>query len=121
MELHLVHRNAAGQLAVVGVMLNKGKANPLIAEVWENIPAIGKTNTVSDRLINAIALLPSRKAYYSYDGSLTTPPCSENVKWNVFVEPMTISEEQIEAFEKFYQVDARPLQPTNNREILLHS
>jgi carbonic anhydrase len=121
MELHLVHRNAAGQLAVVGVMLNKGQANPLIAEVWENIPATGKTNTVSDRLINAIALLPSSKAYYSYEGSLTTPPCSENVKWNVFVEPMTVSEEQIEAFEKFYQVDARPLQPTNDREILLHS
>jgi carbonic anhydrase len=121
MELHLVHRNAAGKLAVVGVMLNQGKANPLIEEIWKNIPATGKTNTVSDRLINAIALLPSHKAYYSYDGSLTTPPCSENVKWNIFVEPMTISEEQIEAFEKFYQVDARPLQPTNDREILLHS
>jgi carbonic anhydrase len=119
MELHLVHRNAAGKLAVVGVMLNQGKANPLIEEIWKNIPATGKTNTVSDRLINAIALLPSRKAYFSYDGSLTTPPCSEGVKWNVFVEPMTISEEQIEAFEEFYQVDARPLQPINNRKVLL--
>jgi carbonic anhydrase len=65
--------------------------------------------------------LPIRKAYYSYEGSLTTPPCSEGVKWNIFVEPMTISEEQIEAFEKFYQVDARPLQPINNRKVLLHS
>lgn len=119
MELHLVHRNAAGQLAVVGVMLNKGKANPLIEEVWQNIPASGKTNTVSDRLIDASGLLPIRKAYYSYDGSLTTPPCSEGVKWNVFVEPMTISEEQIEAFEKLYQVDARPLQPINGRKVLL--
>ncbi|MEI6327814.1 MAG: carbonic anhydrase family protein [Pseudanabaena sp. ELA645] len=119
MELHLVHRNAAGQLAVVGVMLNKGKANPLIEEVWQNIPATGKTNTVSDRLIDASGLLPIRKAYYSYDGSLTTPPCSEGVKWNVFVESMTISEEQIQAFEKLYQVDARPIQPINNRKVML--
>jgi carbonic anhydrase len=120
MELHLVHRNEAGKLAVVGVMLTKGKANPLIEEVWKNIPATGKTNTVSDITINAAKLLPSSKAYYSYAGSLTTPPCSEGVKWNVFVEPMTISEEQIEAFEKLYQVDARPIQPINGRSVQLH-
>ena len=120
MELHLVHRNEAGKLAVVGVMLNKGKANALIEQVWQNIPATGKTNTVSDRLINAADFLPKSMAYYSYDGSLTTPPCSEGVKWNVFVEPMTISEEQIEAFEKIYQVDARPIQSTNRRIVRLH-
>ncbi len=120
MELHLVHRNEAGKLAVVGVMLTKGKANSLIEEVWKNIPATGKTNTVSDLLINATSFLPKSKAYYSYEGSLTTPPCSEGVKWNVFVEPMTISEEQIEAFEKNYQVDARPIQPTNSRAVQLH-
>ncbi len=120
MELHLVHRNEAGKLAVVGVMLNKGKANALIEQVWQNIPASGKTNTVSDRMINAADLLPKSMAYYSYDGSLTTPPCSEGVKWNVFVEPMTISEEQIEAFEKIYQVDARPIQSANGRPVQLH-
>lgn len=125
MELHLVHRNEAGQLAVVGVLLNSGTTNSLIEEVWKNIPAAGKTNTVSDRLINASSLLPSRKSYYSksyysYAGSLTTPPCSEGVKWNVFVEPMTASKEQIETFTKIYQVDARPIQPTNRRIIQLH-
>ncbi len=120
MELHLVHRNEAGKLAVLGVMLNKGKANALIEEVWQNIPATGKTNAVSDRLINAANLLPKSMAYYSYDGSLTTPPCSEGVKWNVFVEPMTISEEQIAAFEKIYQVDARPIQSANGRTVQLH-
>ena len=120
MELHLVHRNDAGQLAVVGVMLNKGEANSLIEEVWNNIPAIGKTNTVSNITINATNILPSSKSYYSYDGSLTTPPCSEGVRWNVFLEPMTISEEQIESFEKIYQVDARPIQPINSRSAQLH-
>jgi len=120
MELHLVHRNEAGKLAVVGVMLNEGKSNPLIAEIWKQIPNIGETQTISDRLINAENLLPSNKAYYSYSGSLTTPPCSEGVSWNIFVEPITVSEEQIATFTKIYQVDARPLQPINNRVVLLH-
>jgi len=120
LELHLVHRNDAGKLAVVGVLLTEGNANPVIEEVWQNIPETGKTNTVSDRLINAVNLLPRSKAYYSYVGSLTTPPCSEGVKWNVLVEPMTVSEEQIASFAKIYQVDARPVQPTNGRNIELH-
>jgi len=120
MELHLVHRNEAGKLAVVGVLLTEGKANALIQEVWKNIPATGKTNTVSDRMINALSLLPSSKSYFSYDGSLTTPPCSEGVQWNILVEPTTVSEEQIETFEKIYQVDARPLQFTNQRTVQLH-
>lgn len=120
LELHLVHRNEAGKLAVVGVLLNKGKANAVIEEVWNNIPEVGKTNTISDRLINAANLLPKSRSYYSYAGSLTTPPCSEGVKWNLLVEPMTVSEEQIETFAKIYQVDARPVQPTNGRNIELH-
>lgn len=120
MELHLVHRNEAGKLAVVAVMLTKGKASSLVEEVWKNIPAVRKTNNVGNIMIDATNLLPSSKAYYSYAGSLTTPPCSEGVQWNVLVEPMTISEEQIEAFEKIYQVDARPLQPINGRTVQLH-
>jgi carbonic anhydrase len=120
MELHLVHRNEAGKLAVVGVMLNQGKQNPLIAEIWKQIPDVGETNTVSDRLINAANLLPSKKSYFSYAGSLTTPPCSEGVSWNVFVEPITVSEEQIATFTNLYQVDARPLQPINGRTVQLH-
>jgi carbonic anhydrase len=120
MELHLVHRSESGQLAVVGVMLTKGKANSLIEEVWKNIPNTGKTSTVSDLMINATNLLPRSKAYFSYAGSLTTPPCSEGVKWNVFVEPITVSDEQVEVFEKIYQVDARPIQSTNGRDIQLH-
>jgi carbonic anhydrase len=120
LELHLVHRNTAGKLAVVGVLLNKGKANDLIEEVWNNIPEVGKTNTVSDHTINAVNLLPKGRAYYSYAGSLTTPPCSEDVKWHVLVEPMTVSEEQIETFTNMYPVDARPIQPINGRTIELH-
>jgi carbonic anhydrase len=120
MELHLVHRNETGQLAVVGVMLNQGLSNPLIAEIWKQIPDIGETNTVSDLLINASNLLPRKKSYFSYMGSLTTPPCSEGVSWNLLLEPITVSKEQVETFAKIYQVDARPLQPINGRTVQLH-
>ncbi len=120
LELHLVHSNAAGKLAVVGVLINEGQKNLLIEEIWKQIPDVGVTNKVSDHLINASGFLPNNKAYYSYSGSLTTPPCSEGVKWNLFVEPITASEEQIETFAKIYQVDARPLQPINARTVQLH-
>jgi carbonic anhydrase len=120
MELHLVHRNNAGTLAVVGIMMNEGQAQPLISEVWQAIPAVGKTNTVSTKTIDATDLLPANKSYYSYAGSLTTPPCSEGVKWTVLVEPISVSKQQIATFEQLYQVDARPLQPVNGRRVELH-
>jgi carbonic anhydrase len=120
LELHLVHRNEAGTLAVVGVLLKKGKANALISEIWENIPVAGETKAIADRSINATSLLPTKKSYFSYTGSLTTPPCSEGVKWHVMLEPMPISEEQIEAFQKLYQVNARPIQDVNGRTVELH-
>jgi len=120
MELHLVHRNNLGQLAVVGVLINQGAANPLIAEIWNQIPKVGETNTVSDRQINVADLLPMSSAYFSYNGSLTTPPCSEGVSWNILQAPIAISAEQIETFANIYQVDARPLQPLNGRTVQLH-
>ena len=128
MELHLVHRlisegdepNSSNQLAVIGVMLEQGKANPLVAELWKNIPAIGATKKVNIRKINAMKLLPASKSYFSYDGSLTTPPCSEGVKWQVFTQPLTISPEQIATFTRLYPNDARPVQRLNERMVELH-
>jgi carbonic anhydrase len=120
MELHFVHRNAAGKLAVVGVMMNEGKEHPLIAQVWKAIPPTGKTNAMSNRSINASHLLPPSKSYYTYDGSLTTPPCSEGVKWHILAAPITVSSAQIREFAKLYPVNARPLQPIQTRRIELH-
>ncbi|MDX2254973.1 MAG: carbonic anhydrase [Pseudanabaenaceae cyanobacterium bins.39] len=121
MELHLVHRSlSSGKLAVVGVMIKNGESNPLIASIWENIPPTQTTKRVRDRQINAAELLPEKKSYYSYNGSLTTPPCSEGVSWNVLTEPVTFSESQIDEFQKIYQVDARPIQPNNSRSVQLH-
>ena len=120
LELHLVHRNKKGQLAVVGVMMEKGQANSLIDTIWKNIPEEKGINEVKGLTINAADLLPSSKTYFSYAGSLTTPPCSENVKWNVLAETISVSQEQIAAFEQLYQVNARPIQPMNGRIIELH-
>jgi carbonic anhydrase len=119
MEVHLVHRNAAGKLAVVGVMMNKGKEHPLIARVWQAIPPADKTNTFKNIPINAADLLPATKSYYSYAGSLTTPPCTEGVKWHVLTTGISLSSKQIAIFKKLYPVDARPIQPIGDRQIEL--
>ena len=120
LELHLVHRNKEGQLAVVGVMMEEGKANSSISTIWENIPEEKGSNKVEELTINAADLLPSGKSYFSYVGSLTTPPCSEGVKWNVLAQRIQVSRAQIAAFEKLYQMNARPIQSSNGRIIELH-
>lgn len=120
LELHFVHRNSAGKLAVVGVMINAGAENTLIDQVWNAIPAAGDTKTVPTILINGADLLPKNHEYFSYEGSLTTPPCSEGVKWNVLVEPITISAAAIDAFQALYPVNARPLQAVHDRKVVIH-
>jgi carbonic anhydrase len=120
MELHLVHRNEAGQYAVVGVMMEAGEPHETIANLWDHIPEEGNTNTVANLMVNAADLLPDGMGYFGYSGSLTTPPCSENVLWTILTEPIQVSEEQIAAFEQFYPVNARPIQPTNGRIVEVH-
>ena len=120
MELHLVHSNEEGELAVIGIMMEKGTAHSVIDTIWEHIPAEEGSNAVEGLTINAADLLPNSITYFSYAGSLTTPPCSEGVRWNVLAEPIQVSEEQIAIFESLYQVNARPIQNTNGRIIELH-
>lgn len=115
MEIHLVHRNSQGELAVVGLMVEQGKSNALIDDII--LYKVGKND---DPIINVADLLPNNKNYFTYNGSLTTPPCSENVKWIIFVEPIQASENQILAVQAFYETNARPVQPRNDRIIQLH-
>ncbi|MBZ8178931.1 carbonic anhydrase [Oscillatoria salina] len=117
MELHLVHRDQNNQLAVLGVMITEGEANETLAQIWQNFPQAGEKIQPRNITINASNLLPNQRNYYHYQGSLTTPPCSEGVSWNVLVEPITASPEQIEQFMKLYQYNARPIQPLNGRQI----
>lgn len=117
MVAHLVHKSDDGKLAVVGVMMNKGAANGAMNVLTSAIPATeGKQMAQGE--INAADLLPTDQAYWNFPGSLTTPPCSEGVNWNVMKNPVTISAEQHAAYTKVYPNTARPLQPVNDRAIV---
>jgi carbonic anhydrase len=119
MVAHLVHRDRDGNLAVVAVLLKTGGSNRLIQTLWDNLPRKkNEENEAKGVEVNAAGLLPANKsAYYTFTGSLTTPPCSEGVAWFVLKSPMSISEEEIIRFGHLYPMNARPTQPLNGREI----
>ena len=119
MVAHLVHKDADGKLAVVAVLLSKADApNPLIKTLWDNLPKKKEVETAVDTVtINAADLLPANKAYYTFTGSLTTPPCSEGVTWFVLKSPTAISGDEVARFGKSYPMNARPVQPLNGREV----
>ena len=115
---HLVHSDAAGHTAVIAVLFDLGAANPLLDTLWKDIPAEKEKEVdVSSISINAADLLPADHGYFTYMGSLTTPPCTEGVTWYVLKARATISKEQLEAFGKLYPHNVRPIQPTNGRPI----
>ncbi len=117
MVAHLVHKNADGRLAVVAVMIEEGKAHNLVQSIWNNLP-LEKNETVSpSAAMDLNQLLPERREYYTYMGSLTTPPCSEGVLWIVFKEPIHISSQQIAIFARLYPMNARPIQTQAGRLI----
>jgi len=119
MVVHLVHADANGNLAVVGVLLDASAANQLLETLWSHLPQqSGPEQKFDDVQINAIGLLPSDRGYYTFPGSLTTPPCSENVTWYILKTPVAISKEQASAFARIYEHNARPIQPLNGRAVL---
>lgn len=114
---HLVHQAYDGQLAVVAVFFDEGVENTSIKEYWNSMPL--KSGGTSNLLnINIADILPEDiSKYYTFMGSLTTPPCSENVKWFILKEKQTISTEQINALRTIYPSNFRPIQETNSRKI----
>jgi carbonic anhydrase len=118
LELHLVHRNAEGRLAVVSVLLKNGGENAPLRVLWNYLPKdVGKQAEHKKVELNAEDFLPNDRNYYKYSGSLTIPPCTEGVDWYVMKKPVEVSAVQIEAFAKFFPNNARPLQPANGRAI----
>ena len=117
MVAHFVHKSAGGKLAVVGVLFNEGSENSVIKTIWANAP---QTETpekvVPETTVNPGALLPKRFHFYSFEGSLTTPPCTEGVTFYILKTPMQMSRAQIEAFP--FKANARPVQPLNGRKVL---
>ena len=117
MVAHLVHRDDAGRLAVVAVLFKEGKANPALAKVLAVMPAKEGGKAALESGANAADLLPASHTYYAYVGSLTTPPCSEGVRWQVLKRPVEMSREQLAAIRKLYPMNARPVQALNGRKI----
>jgi carbonic anhydrase len=119
MVVHLVHRDEAGRIAVVAVPLEKGADNPLIQWVWNNLP-LDKNQPITPSAtldLNLLLPAPDKRAYYTFTGSLTTPPCTEDVLWMVFKQPLQVSPQQIGVFSHLYLNNARPLQAANGRLI----
>ena len=118
MEMHLVHTASDGSVAVIGVMLTEGDAaNANFAQVWANMPHKAGATKTSEVTINPISLLPVDKSYYRYQGSFTTPPCTEGVLWMVMQSPVQLSAAQISAFGQIIDGNNRPVQPLNGRTV----
>jgi carbonic anhydrase len=118
MSLHLVHRDADGRLAVVAVLLDKGPALPAVQTVWNNLPLERHSEVAARVLLNPVELLPADRRYFTYMGSLTTPPCTEGVLWVVMRTPQTATAEQLDLFARIYPMNARPVQNAAGRRIL---
>lgn len=115
LELHLVHSTADNELAVIGIMFQEGAPNPTLETIIANAPAAPGDPVMPEGSFDVAALLPGDRIMKSYSGSLTTPPCSENVAWFVFETPVTASAEQIAALARIEGENARPLQEVHAR------
>jgi len=117
MVAHLVHKDAEGKLAVVAVLLDRGSWQPVVQAVWNNLPLEKGEELAAQSQIDLNELLPKDRSYFTYMGSLTTPPCSEGVLWMVLRTPMPVSQQQIGIFSRLYPMNARPIQALAGRLI----
>ena len=116
MVAHFVHKSAAGKLAVIGVLLNEGKDNAAIKTLWANLPPKeGEEHAPAKVKFNPSQLMPSSLSYFAYEGSLTTPPCTEGVNFYILKTAVDISKAQVAKFP--FKLNARPVQSLNGRKI----
>ncbi len=123
-EMHLVHKAEDDSLAVVGVMIDEGERNSFLAEVWDNLPREKGATYDSQSKLHLKGLLPENRAVYRFNGSLTTPPCTEGVSWTIMANHIEMDSMQIDAFKALFsgrvfgEGNRRPLQPLYNREVV---
>jgi carbonic anhydrase len=118
MEAHFVHRNFAGNLAVVGALMTAGRPNAAFGKIVATMPAHEGAPVNAAAGIDPNKLLPVLRGDYRYSGSLTTPPCSEVVDWLLLREPIQVAKADIDSFAKLYPMNARPAQKDNRRFVL---
>jgi carbonic anhydrase len=117
MEAHFVHASADG-LAVVAVLMLAGKPNSVFNKIVSTMPSEEGPAVPAHPAIDPRRLLPDHQGYYHYEGSLTTPPCSQTVDWIVLARPIEVDEADIARFAKLYPMNARPVQKLDRRFVL---
>ena len=118
MECHFVHRNKAGTLAVVGALMTAGKPNAAFKQIAAAMPASAGDPVKMSAGVDMNKLLPAKRGYYRYEGSLTTPPCSEVVNWLLLRDAIQVAQADIDAFAKIFPMNARPPQKDHRRFVL---
>jgi carbonic anhydrase len=119
MSIHLLHKSADGKMVILAVRLIEDQNRPsaLLATLWPNLPAKPGTSAKVTDMINPGGLLPADRGYWTYMGSLTTPPCTEGVRWFVFEQQVTLSRDQLRAFQNIYRINTREVQDPHGRRI----
>ena len=122
LEVHFVHKSAEGRLAVLGVMIEEGEHMPLLDVILDALPEhTGDTRHLEGLDLDMTQLRPLPDEYFVYEGSLTTPPCSEGVLWIVMGEMREISPEQMAELTPHLNDNNRPVQPLGDRQLSLVS
>lgn len=119
MECHLVHKHRDGRLAVLGVFISRASHNDKLDVVWDHMPMFAGDHRENEKVeVDARHFLPEGRKTLQYYGSLTTPPCTEGVRWIIFQEPIPASSAQIEKFKSIFPMNARSLQDVHRRFLL---
>ncbi len=117
MEMHLVHQDRDKRLAVIAVFFRSGRQHKSLQKLWKKLPRKKGASVSGNAVINVTTLLPNKRSYYHYMGSLTTPPCHEGVRWLVLKNPVQVSKRQLNTFKKLFSANNRPVMPLNGRNI----
>jgi carbonic anhydrase len=124
LEIHFVHADEDGNLAVIGVFFKVGPTNRVLAKMWQDLPDVDDSRTITVRGLQLKSLISTLPRATHYMGSLTTPPCSEGVAWFVLEETLRLSQDQLDAFteifsgEKFPEGNRRPVLELNDRDLV---
>ena len=121
LEVHFVHQSEDGQLAVIGVFVKQGAENAAWKPFTDQISAATDNPEANVVSLDWSSLLPATQTAIRYEGSLTTPGCTEGVAWNVVRQPLSMSAEQIAAFTSEYSGNKRPVQPLDGRTVQIDS
>lgn len=119
MDVELLHKSDDGKMAIVEVRLalDRGNPNAVLAMLWPHLPHAAKSKATVNEMVNAAGFLPSDPGYWTYSGSLTTPPCTEGVRWFVYEAPISLSLDQLRTFTGMFRTNSRPLQDPHGRRI----